>query len=105
MARDDHLAAPLLAAIAQEIREIRGLIERVADLLVADEAFVLAYITQLQSFDLAIQRSDESAALLDRLARGVKASDAIKTVRLDYVHDKLTAALAGGRRQHGIDAR
>lgn len=102
MAHVDHLAAPLLAAIAHEIREIRGLMEHIADILVADEALVIAYITQLQSFDLAIQRSDESAALLDRMAQGVKASDAIKTVRLTYVQDKLSAALAGGRRQHGF---
>lgn len=100
MAHLDHLAAPLFAAIAQEIREVRALMEDIADVLVADDALVLAYIAQLQSFDLAIQRSDESAALLDRMAGGAKAADAIKTVRLTYVQDKLAAALLAGRRCH-----
>lgn len=97
MGHIDRRAAPLFAAIAQEIREIRGLIEGIADILVADTALVTAYIEQLQSFDLAIQRSDEAAAVLDRMASGALAVDAIKGVRLTYVQDRLSAALDAGR--------
>ena len=101
MAHVDHFAAPLFTAIAQEIREIRSLMEAIADILVADEALVSTYLEQLQSFDLAIQRSDESAALLDRIAGGAQAVDAIKSVRLTYVHDRLAAALAASRKHYG----
>jgi hypothetical protein len=104
MGHIDHLAAPLYAAIAQEIRDVRALIEGIADILVADEALVVAYIEQLQSFDLAIQRADESADLLDRMATGARAADAIKHVRLTYVQDKLTAALASSRKHYGTAA-
>jgi hypothetical protein len=104
MGHIDHLAAPLYAAIAQEIRDVRAIIEGIADILVADEALVVAYIEQLQAFDLAIQRSDESADLLDRMAGGAKAADAIKHVRLTYVQDKLAAALAASRKHYGTAA-
>jgi hypothetical protein len=104
MAHIDHHAAPLFRAMATEIREIRMLMEGIADILVADEALVTTYIAQLQSFDLAIQRSDESAALLDRLADGSKAMDAIKAVRLTYVQSKLASALASSRDHHGARA-
>lgn len=87
--------------MAQEIRDVRRLMEGIADILVADETLVMTYLEQLQSFDLAIQRSDESAGILDRLANGAKAVDAIKPVRLTYVHDKLSAALEAGRAHHG----
>lgn len=97
MAHIDRMTAPLFSAIAQEIREIRALMESIADILVADEALVMTYIEQLQSFDLAIQRSDESAAVLDRIAQGAHAADAIKGVRLTYVQVKMNAALAAGR--------
>lgn len=80
------------------------MMESIADILVSDEALVLAYLEQLQSFDLAIQRSDESAALLDRMAGGAQALDAIKTVRLTYVQDKLTAALETSRKHYGAAA-
>jgi hypothetical protein len=101
MGHVDHFAAPLFSALAQEIREIRGLMEGIADILVADESLVTAYLEQLQSFDLAIQRSDESAAVLDRMANGAHAIDAIKSVRLTYVQDRLAAALAASRKHYG----
>jgi hypothetical protein len=105
MGHYDHLAAPLFAAIAQEIRDVRALMESLADVIVADEALVESYLVELQSFDLAIQRSDESAALLDRMASGAKAVDAIKSVRLACVQDKLAAALADSRKHHGPSPR
>ncbi|EIZ78704.1 hypothetical protein WSK_2752 [Novosphingobium sp. Rr 2-17] len=94
MANADHLAASLYAAIATEIREVRMLIEHLADTLVSDEAFAMAYIEQLQTFDLVIQRADESADLLDRMAGGSKSLDAVSKVRLGIVQDKLRSALA-----------
>lgn len=97
MGHIDRRAAPLFAAIAQEIREVRALMESIADILVADETLIAQYIEQLQSFDLAIQRSDEAASVLDRIADGMPAVDAVKGVRLTYVQDRLNAALLSGR--------
>ncbi|CAN5519543.1 hypothetical protein BH10PSE14_BH10PSE14_24180 [soil metagenome] len=94
MAHIDHLASSLYAAIAVEIRDVRALIEHLADTLVSDEAFAMAYMEQLQTFDLVIQRADESADLLDRMASGSKSWDAVSKVRLGIVQDKLRSALA-----------
>lgn len=94
MAHIDHLAAALYAAIATEIRDVRVLIEHLADTLVSDEAFAMAYMEQLQTFDLVIQRADESADLIDRMAGGSGSLDAISKVRLGAVQDKLRSALA-----------
>jgi hypothetical protein len=94
MAHHDHLAASLYAAIATEIRDVRMLIEQLAETLVSDEAFTTAFMEQLQMFDLVIQRADESADLLDRVAGGTPSHDAIDKVRLSFVQDKLRAALS-----------
>ena len=94
MAHIDHLAAALYAAIATEIRDVRVLIEHLADTLVSDEAFAMAYMEQLQTFDLVIQRADESADLIDRMAGGAGSLEAISKVRLSVVQDKLRSALA-----------
>lgn len=94
MAHIDHLATLLYAAVATEIREVRGLIENLANTLMADEAFVLANMEHLQTFDLVIQRADESADLLDRMASGSKTEDAVNKVRLSVVQDRLRSALA-----------
>ncbi|WP_010219721.1 hypothetical protein [Sphingomonas sp. PAMC 26621] len=94
MAHIDHLAASLYAAIATEIREVRVLIEHLADTLVSDEAFAMTYMEQLQTFDLVIQRADESADLLDRMASGSRSLDAISKVRLSVVQDRLRSALS-----------
>ena len=85
---------PLCAAIAVEIREVRSLIDGLATLLAADARFAADYLEQFQTFDLIAQRADESAAVLDRLAAGQSASDAIAPVRLTAVHTRLHAALA-----------
>jgi len=88
-------AGSLCAAIAAEIREIRGLIEQLAAVLVADARFVADYLDQFQAFDLMAQYADESANLLDRLAAGQSADDAIAGVRLTVIQDRLRAAVAG----------
>jgi hypothetical protein len=94
MTQTDHLSAPLCAAIANELRAIRALIERLAETLVSDEAFATAHMVELQLFDLVIQRTDESADLLDRMAAGSKTLDAIAKVRLSVVQEGLRSALS-----------
>jgi hypothetical protein len=84
----------LLTAVAGEIREIRGLIERIADLLVSDARFTTDYIDQFQTFDLIAQCADESASLLDRLAQGLSAEESIARVRLTAVQQRLNVAMA-----------
>jgi len=94
MAHLDHHALPLIAAIAAELRDVRALIENLAEVLVADENFAMTYMEELQTFDLVIQRADESADLLDRVATGSRPKDAIDGVRLSMVQNKLRSALA-----------
>jgi len=93
MAHIDHLASSLYAAIAVEIRDVRALIEHLAEVLVSDEQFAMTYMEELQTFDLVIQRADESADLLDRMAGGSKSIDAVNRVRLGVVQEKLRSAL------------
>ncbi|CAH0356121.1 MAG: hypothetical protein V4533_01215 [Pseudomonadota bacterium] len=94
MAHVDPHAASLYGAIAEEIRDLRTIIEELAHTLLSDEAFVMAYIEQFQVFDLLVQRASESADLLDRMAEGAKSHDAIDQVRLSMVQDKLRSALS-----------
>ena len=94
MVQDLHLASTLHSAIADEIREIRVLIEQLAEQLISDERLALAYVEQLQAFDLLVQRADESANLLDRIAGGSRVDDAIDAVRLTAVQERLRAAFA-----------
>lgn len=91
----DHSGSPLCAAVAAEIRAIKTLIEQLADLFVADARFVTEYVDQLQLFDLMAQCADESASVLDRLAEGRSAEEAIAGVRLTTVQQRLHAAVAG----------
>jgi hypothetical protein len=87
--------AGLLTAVAGEIRAIRALVERTADLLVGDARFVADYMDQFQTFDLMAQCADESAGVLERLAQGMSGEDAVARVRLTAVQQRLTAAIAG----------
>ena len=88
----EHLRA-LKAALAEEIRDVRRLIEQIAEVVVADEQFAMANIDQLQAFDMAIQRADESADMLERLSTGTQAGSAVDAVRLGCVQERLRAAL------------
>jgi hypothetical protein len=101
MAHIDHLASPLIAAVAQEIRDVRALLEGIADILIADPDLAATYVAELQGFDLAIQRSDENANLLDRMVGGARPVDAVNAVRLDAVQSRLHAALTGVEPPHG----
>ena len=83
----------LKGALAEEIRDVRRLIEQIAAVLTADEQFALTYLEQLQAFDFAIQRADESADMLDRLSNGSCLDSAVEAVRLDVVQTRLRAAL------------
>ena len=93
MAHPEHLVARLKTALAVELRDVRGLLEEIAETLTADEQLAMAYTEQLQAFDLAIQRAEESAALLDRMAGGSHPFEAIEGVRLTTVQDRLFAAV------------
>jgi hypothetical protein len=94
MAYLDYHASPLIAAIAAELRDVRALIETLADVLVSDASFAMTYMEELQTFDLVIQRTGESADLLDWVAKGSPSSEAIDGVRLSMVQNKLRSALA-----------
>ena len=93
MALHDPLTPSLHAAVAEEMRLIRDLLEQLAAVLVCDPHFATHYLEQLQAFDLVIQCADESAAVLDRLSEGAHSHDAIAPVRLTAVQDRLRAAL------------
>ena len=93
MSQPDPLVRKLKVALAEELREVRRLMEQIANTLTADEGLALAHIEQLQAFDLVIQRAEESAALLDRMAGGSHPLEAIEGVRLTVVQDRLFAAL------------
>lgn len=91
----DPYSGALHSVMAGELREIRDTLERLAEVLVADEAFAQAHIEQLQSFDYLIQHSDECANLLERIAGGEDSLSAISHVRLAEVQERLRDALAG----------
>ncbi len=93
MSHVDDLATSLCAAVAEEIREVRALIESVADVLACDEYLALNYTEQLQSFDLMVQRAQEAADVLERMANGTCSTEAVEQVRLHVVQDRLRAAL------------
>ena len=88
------LAALLQSAIADELRHISDVLERLAEVLVADEHFASKFLDQLQAFDLLVQCTHESAAVLDRLSAGDGAYDAVAPVRLGHIQERLRAALA-----------
>jgi hypothetical protein len=89
----DDLATTLCAAVAEEIRDVRGLIETVGDVLASDEYLAINYSEQLQTFDLMMQRAQEAADLLERMASGTCSQEAIQQVRLHVMQDRLRAAL------------
>lgn len=94
MAHNDPMAAALQAAVAAEIREVRGLLDQLAELLIVDEHFTTNYLEQLQVFDLLSQYADETAAVLERLSDGHHPHAAIEPVRLGVVRERLAAALS-----------
>ena len=93
MSKIDNLAVTLCTAVAVEIRDVRALIDSLAEVLASDEYLARTYTEQLQSFDLIAQRSEEAAALLDRVAQGSCMVEAIEHVRLNMVQDRLRATL------------
>ena len=91
MAHLDYHASPPIAA---ELRDVSARIKTRADVLVSDESLAITYREVLQTFDLVIQRDDESADLLDQGAWGSRSKDAIDRVRLSMVENKLRSARA-----------
>lgn len=94
MSQTDDLATVLCAAIATELRDVRSLIDALAEVLASDEYLASTYTEQLQTFDVLAQRSEETAALLERMASGTCMFEAVEQVRLNLVQDRLRAALA-----------
>jgi hypothetical protein len=92
----DPLIRALHGAVAGELRHVRALIEELAEALVSDEHFVTRYLDKLQAFDLLVQCTEESAAVLDRLAAGACTRSAIAPVRLGQIHERLQAAIHAG---------
>ncbi len=88
----ENHTAELCRAIAEEIRQVGLLVEELAAVLVSDEEVALKHIHRLQAFDLVIQRTGESARLLDRLASGVHSHQAIDAVSLEALQSRLRAA-------------
>ena len=91
----DPYSGALHSVMAGELREIRDMLEKLAEVLVADEQFAHAHIEQLQSFDYLIQHSDECANLLERIANGEDSLTAIGHVRLAEVQARIRDALSG----------
>jgi hypothetical protein len=93
MSHIDSLAPTLCSALANEIRDVRTLIEQLADVLACDEYLALKYTEQLQAFDLLVQRISETAGLLDRLAEGISGHDAVSEIRLEVMQRRLQDVL------------
>lgn len=91
----DPYSALLHSVIAGELREMREMMEGLAEVLVADAHFAATYLEQLQSFDYLIQHADECVNLLERIAEGEDSLTAIGHVRLHAVQDRLRVALKG----------
>lgn len=91
--RIDETSASLCAAVAEEIRHVRILIEGLATQLVSDERFVTEYLDALQAFDLIIQHMDESADLLGRVSEGHDIAGALSRIRLNAMQHRLNTAL------------
>jgi len=94
MAKIAPSTALLHSAVAQEMRHLGQLLEQLAEVLASDEHVATHYLDRLQTFDLAIQCTEESATVLDRLSEGADPHDAIAPVRLEAVQGRLRAALA-----------
>lgn len=91
----DPYAGALHSVIAGELREMRDMLEALAEVLVSDEHFANSYLEQLQSFDYLVQHADECINLLERIAGGEDSLTAISHVRLGVVQDRLRTALKG----------
>jgi hypothetical protein len=91
----DPYSSTLHSVIAGELREMRDMLEKLAEVLVGDEHFAASYLEQLQSFDYLIQHADECVNLLERIAGGEDSLTAIGHVRLGAVQDRLRSALKG----------
>lgn len=94
MSHFDPSTKALHNGLATELRRIRVELEHLAELLVGDPHFIANYLDQLQLFDFLGQCTDETAAVLDRLAEGVDATTAIALVRLDVMVDRLRENMA-----------
>ena len=89
------LSSPLCAALAHEIRDVRALVETLSTVFLTDHALALRFVAELQAIDLIVQRADESARLLDRIAAGDCQDRAVDAVRLEDMQARLRVRLKG----------
>lgn len=93
MMTNEHYRQQLFLAVAQEIADIRLLLQNLEDVLMTDEDVIMKHYKDLQQFDLIIQHVDESAKLLERLADGTCSHEAIEGVRLGRLRGRLQSAV------------
>lgn len=85
--------ARLVRALSAEMQAMRSMVEALAVVLVSDPEILDLYGTELQTFDLLAQKAMESACLLERIATGMAAEEAVAAVRLERMQERLRDAL------------
>lgn len=85
--------ASLCLALSHELRVAREMLEALAGVLVADARFVEDHLDQLQAFDRISQYMEESAGVLQRVAEGETAGQAVQKVRLEEMQRRLMPAV------------
>ena len=93
MVHDDLSHRLLQAALAVELRVIRTGLEELAATLLGDPYFAATHLGELQAFDWLGQCADETSGVLERLAAGQHPRQALASVRLDLLQDRLGHAL------------
>ncbi|WP_145206506.1 hypothetical protein [Sphingobium sp. B2] len=98
MMTNENYRQQLFITMAQEIADIRQLLQNLEELLMTDEDVIMKHYKDLQQFDLIIQHVDESAKLLERLADGTCSDEAIASVRLGRLRGRLQSAVSAAIR-------
>jgi len=86
----------LMLAMANELSEVRILLERLAEELVCDADMIDKHLEKLQHFDIISQHVDECGRLLGRMADGMTTYEALGKVGLGGLQARLARALPEG---------
>lgn len=86
----------LMLAMANELCEVRELLERLAEEFVCDPTIVEIHYAKLQQFDMIAQHIDECGRLIGRMADGMPTHEALETVGLGRMQSRLSAAILEG---------
>ena len=86
----------LMFAMANELGEVRALLERLAEELVCDADMIDKHLEKLQQFDIISQHVDECGRLLGRMADGMTTYEALGKVGLGGLQARLARALPEG---------